>query len=108
MQGDVLGVEELLEEGLNEAEAETDPAQVPGVASLLLHAIILDVLVEDVAEGSGFPASSRNNGPSDPGRGEKIGGGEDHRAESITKGIGRRDNGIVGRSPARRRERMCR
>ena len=44
------------------------------MASLLLHAIILDVLVEDVAEGSGFPASSRNNGPSDPGRGEKIGG----------------------------------
>lgn len=40
----------MLEEGLDEAEAEADPAQVPGVASLLLHAVILDVLVEDVAQ----------------------------------------------------------
>jgi hypothetical protein len=45
----------LLEEGLNEAEAETDPAQVLGVASLLLHAIILDALVEDVTEGTELP-----------------------------------------------------
>ena len=40
----------MLEEGLDKAEAEADPAQVPGVASLLLHAVILDVLVEDVAQ----------------------------------------------------------
>jgi hypothetical protein len=49
-KGDLLGGEELLEEGLDEAESETDPAQVPGVASLLLHAVVLDVLVEDVAQ----------------------------------------------------------
>jgi len=52
MQGDVLGGEELLEEGLDEAEAESDPAQVPGVAALLLHGVVLDVLVEDVAQGA--------------------------------------------------------
>ena len=40
----------MLEEGLDKAEAEADPAQVPGVASLLLHAVILGVLVEDVAQ----------------------------------------------------------
>ena len=47
---DVLCCEELLEESLDEAEAEADPAQVPGMAALLLDAVVLHVLVEDVVE----------------------------------------------------------
>jgi hypothetical protein len=50
VEGYLLGGEELFEESLDEAEAEADPAQVPGVAALLLHAVVLDVLVEDVVQ----------------------------------------------------------
>ena len=46
----VLGCEELLEEGLDEAEAEPDPAQVPGMAALLLDGVVLHVLVQDVVQ----------------------------------------------------------
>jgi hypothetical protein len=40
----------LLEERLDEAKAEADPAQVPGMAALLLDAVVLHVLVQDVVQ----------------------------------------------------------